>query len=110
MSVEEAVQAVIDAFEGYDNCCGEWRWKSGYQRHDPYEPVRDASLAALVREVRAEMPCYRSAYTYAGGDEAFYDPRGFDYSACAETLYRGEPLCPACTARAEREALKVEAG
>ena len=102
MSVEEALKTVKASFSQ----CG---------HHDPgycprHEPIQDAALDALVREVRAEMPCYRSAYTYAGGDEAFYDPRGFDYSACAETLYRGEPLCPACTARAEREALKVEAG
>ena len=99
MSVEEAVQAVIDAFEGYDNCCGEWRWKSGYQRHDPYEPVRDASLAALVREIRAEMPCYRLEDDHVRCD-------GTEYRWWIDGPVLTDP-CPSCTARAEREALKV---
>ena len=54
---------------------------------------RRAALDALVREVKASMPCYWAEW------------RGDDGAGCS-----GPSLCPSCTARAGREVLKVEAG
>ena len=60
---------------------------------------RRAALDALVREVRAEMLCY-------------WKMERDDRQMCpdADVVWsRDSSICPTCTARAEREALKVEA-
>jgi len=75
MSIEQALEKVLS-----------WEFGTDPERYRVRDYIQ-ADLDALVREVKASMPCYWAEW------------RGDDGPGCS-----GPSLCPSCT---EREALKV---
>jgi len=67
---------------------------------------RRAALDALVREVRAELPCYRQYALPLTPTDVMIGlgpcPEYLDFIHLPEWM-----MCPSCTARAEREELKA---
>ena len=85
ISVEEAFEKVLS-----------WEFGTDPERYRVRDYIQ-ADLDVLVREVRCEIPCQRAPWRIIPGATYILD----DCSA------HPDDLCITCTARAEREALKV---
>lgn len=94
--------AVLDALEPWIDTKRYYAWRLSPRIARILETFEQAIEAKAKAEVLAEQPCWASAWKPSQrGDTWAYDWRGriaFD-AGCSRTGY---PMCPPCTARAER--------
>ena len=97
MSIEQALEKVLS-----------WEFGTDPERYRVRDYIQ-ADLDALVREVRAELPCYRQYALPLTPTDVMIGlgpcPEYLDFIHLPEWM-----MCPSCAARAGREVLKVEAG